>query len=247
MSVAVSLAPFRSTKAAVKLHTLHDLRGNIPAFIHISDGRLHDVNILDPLLPEIGVFYFMDRDYLDFSRLHVMNQIGSYFVLRAKSNTKYQRIYSRKVDRSTDVVCDKTVKLWDTNSTDKFPDALRRISFKDLERNKKLVFLTNNTQLSALILAELYKSRWQVELFFKWVKQHLRINSFYVVSENAAKSQLWIAVSVYVLCAIIKKLLHLEQTLFTILQILSLTQFARQSFETVWYRDRAFGMTASGV
>ena len=189
----------------------------------------------------------MDRDYLDFSRLHVMNQIGSYFVLRAKSNTKYQRIYSRKVDRSTDVVCDKTVKLWDTNSTDKFPDALRRISFKDLERNKKLVFLTNNTQLSALILAELYKSRWQVELFFKWVKQHLRINSFYVVSENAAKSQLWIAVSVYVLCAIIKKLLHLEQTLFTILQILSLTQFARQSFETVWYRDRAFGMTASGV
>ena len=171
-------APFRSTKAAVKLHTLLDLRGNIPAFIHISDGKLHDVNILDQLLPEIGAFYIMDRAYLDFSRLHVMNQIGSFFVLRAKSNTKYQRIYSRKVDRSTGVVCDQSVKLCGTNSSDKFPDTLRRISYKDLERNKKLVFLTNNTQLPALTIAELYKSRWQVELFFKWIKQHLRIKSF---------------------------------------------------------------------
>ena len=220
-------APFRSTKAAVKLHTLLDLRGNIPAFIHISDGKLHDVNILDQLLPEIGAFYIMDRAYLDFSRLHVMNQIGSFFVLRAKSNTKYQRIYSRKVDRSTGVVCDQTVKLCGTNSSDKYPDTLRRISYKDLERNKKLVFLTNNTQLPALTIAELYKSRWQVELFFKWIKQHLRIKSFYGVSENAVKSQLWIAVSVYVLCAIIKKRLHLEQTLYTILQTLSLTLFEK--------------------
>ena len=222
-------APFRSTKAAVKLHTLLDLRGNIPAFIHISDGKLHDVNILDQLLPEIGAFYIMDRAYLDFSRLHVMNQIGSYFVLRAKSNTKYQRIYSHKVDRSTGVVCDQTVKLCGTNSGDKYPDALRRISYKDLERNKKLTFLTNNTQLPALTIAELYKSRWQVELFFKWIKQHLRIKSFYGVSENAVKSQLWIAVSVYVLCAIIKKRLVLEQTLYTILQTLSLTLFEKTS------------------
>ena len=189
--------------------------------------KLHDVNILDQLLPEIGAFYIMDRAYLDFSRLHVMNQIGSFFVLRAKSNTKYQRIYSRKVDRSTGVVCDQTVKLCGTNSSDKYPDTLRRISYKDLERNKKLVFLTNNTQLPPLTIAELYKSRWQVELFFKWIKQHLRIKSFYGVSENAVKSQLWIAVSVYVLCAIIKKRLHLEQTLYTILQTLSLTLFEK--------------------
>ena len=222
-------APFRSTKAAVKLHTLLDLRGNIPAFIHISDGKLHDVNILNQLLPEIGAFYIMDRAYLDFSRLHVMNQIGSYFVLRAKSNTQYQRIYSHKVDRSTGVVCDQTVKLCSTNSGDKFPDALRRISYKDLERNKKLTFLTNNTQLLALTIAELYKSRWQVELFFKWIKQHLRIKSFYGVSENAVKSQFWIAVSVYVLCAIINKRLVLEQTLYTILQTLSLTLFEKNS------------------
>ena len=220
-------APFRRTKAAVKLHTLLDLRGNIPAFIHISDGKLHDVNILEQLIPESGAFYIMDRAYLDFSRLHVMNQIGSYFVLRAKSNTKCQRIYSQPVDRSTGVICDQIVKLCGTNSANKYPNTLRRISYRDLERNKKLVFLTNDTELPALTIAELYKSRWQVELFFKWIKQHLRIKSFYGVSENAVKSQLWIAVSVYVLCAIIKKRLHLEQSLYTILQTLSLTLFEK--------------------
>ena len=173
-------APFRKTKAAVKLHTLLDLRGNIPAFIHISDGKLHDVNILDHLRPECDAFYIMDRAYLDFSRLHLMDQIGSYFVLRAKSNTQCERIYSRPVDRSTGVICDQIVRLSGTASTDKYPDKLRRISYRDAERDKKLVFLTNSTELPALTIAELYKSRWQVELFFKWILYRARYRIHYV-------------------------------------------------------------------
>ena len=222
-------APFRQTKAAVKLHTLLDLQGNIPAFIHISDGKLHDVNILDQLIPESGAFYIMDRGYLDFTRLQVLNMVGSHFVLRAKKNTRYQRVYSQPVDRSTGVICDQRVRLTGTKTKDQYPELLRRIRYRDPQRDKNLVFLTNNMELAPLTIAELYKSRWQVELFFKWIKQHLRIKSFYGNSENAVKSQLWIAISVYVLCAIIKKKAQSELSLYTIMQVFSLTLFERIS------------------
>ena len=220
-------APFRSTKAAVKLHTLLDLRGKLPAFIHISDGKMHDVNILDQLWPEPNAFYIMDRAYLDFERLYLLHQMKSFFVLRAKSNTAFRRLYSHRVDRSSGVICDQTIMLTGLNTRDKYPQPLRRISYRHPQRDKKLVFLTNDIELPALTITELYRSRWQVELFFKWIKQHLRIKSFYGVSENAVKSQLWIAISVYVLCAIIKKRLHLEQSLYTILQTLSLILFEK--------------------
>jgi hypothetical protein len=220
-------APFMSSKAAVKLHTLLDLRGNIPAFIHISDGKVHEVNILDQLIPEAGAFYVVDRGFLDYTRLYRFHQAGSFFVTRARANTSTRRRYSHPVDRSTGLVCDHTVVLTNPYSAPHFPAPLRRIRFKDLDTAKTLVFLTNNFVLPALTITQLYRCRWQVELFFKWIKQHLRIKAFFGTSENAVKSQIWIAVSVYVLVAIIKKRLNLQATLFQLLQILSVTMFER--------------------
>jgi hypothetical protein len=217
-------APFRSTKAAIKLHTLIDLRGNIPSFIHLSDGKLHDVNVLDELLPEPGAFYVMDRGYLDFERLHRLHLAGAFFVTRAKSNLKATRRYSRPVDRSTGLICDQTITLTVFYSKTGYPEALRRIRFKT-DEGKTLVFLTNNFALPAFTITELYRCRWQVELFFKWIKQHLRIKSFFGTSENAVKTQVWIAVSVYVLAAIVKKRLGLDASLYETLQILNLTMF----------------------
>jgi uncharacterized protein DUF4372/DDE family transposase len=220
-------APFMSTKAAVKLHTLLDLRGNIPAFIHISDGKLHEVNILDELLPEAGAFYVMDRGFLDYARLYRFHQAGSFFVTRARANSPTQRRYSHPVDRTTGLICDHTVVLTNPYALHHFPAPLRRIRFKDRESANTFVFLTNNFTLPALTITQLYRCRWQVELFFKWIKQHLRIKAFFGTSENAVKSQIWIAVSVYVLVAIIKKRLNLEASLFQLLQILSVTMFER--------------------
>ena len=220
-------APFRSAKAAIKLHTLLDLRGNIPAFIHISDGKMHEVNILDQLLPEPGAFYIMDRGFLDFERLYRFHQAGSFFVTRGKSNLKVQRRYSHPVDRKTGLICDQSVVLTGFYSHHGFEAPLRRIRFKDPETAKTLVFLTNNFVLPAFTITELYRCRWQVELFFKWIKQHLRIKAFYGTSENAVKSQIWIAVSAYVLVAIVKKRLRLSASLYEILQILSLTMFEK--------------------
>jgi len=217
-------APFRSTKAAIKLHTLIDLRGNIPSFIHISDGKLHDVNVLDELLPEAGAFYVMDRAYLDFERLHRLHLAGAFFVTRARSNLKATRRYSHPVDRATGLICDQTITLTVFYSKTGYPEALRRIRFKT-DEGKTLVFLTNNFALPAFTITELYRCRWQVELFFKWIKQHLRIKSFFGTSENAVKTQVWIAVSVYVLVAIVRKRLALDASLYETLQILSLTMF----------------------
>jgi len=224
-------APFRSTKAAIKLHTLLDLRGNIPSFLHISDGKLHDVNVLDLLLPEPGAFYIMDRGYIDFDRLYQLHEAKSFFVTRAKSNLKAQRRYSHPVDRSTGLICDQTIVLTGFYSKQDFDTPLRRVRFKDPTTGKRLVFLTNNFILPALTIADLYRCRWQVELFFKWIKQHLRIKVFFGTSENAVKTQIWIAVSVYVLVAIVKKRLNLSATLYEILQILSLTMFERISLD----------------
>jgi Domain of unknown function (DUF4372)/Transposase DDE domain len=222
-------APFRSTKAAVKLHTLLDLRGNIPSFIFISDGKLHDVNILDQLTPEAGAFYVMDRGYIDFERLGRFHDAGSFFVTRAKSNLKAQRRYSHPVDRSSGLICDQTVALTVFYSRKGFQAPLRRIRFRDPESGKRLVFLTNNFALPAITITQLYRMRWQVELFFKWIKQHLRIKAFFGTTENAVKSQIWIAVSVYVLVAIVRKRLNLSASLYEMLQILSLTMFERTS------------------
>ena len=230
IDLCLSLFPwanFRKTKGAVKLHTLLDLRGAIPAFVHVSHGKVHDVNILDRLVPEPGAFYVMDRAYLDFSRLHVLHLHGGYFVLRSKSNTKLRRILSRPVDRTTGLICDQVVVPAGVTTSVAYPDRLRRIKYRDKIRNKVLVFLTNNFVLPALTITELYRARWQVELFFKWIKQHLRIKSFFGTSSNAVKSQLWIAISVYVLIAIIRKRLNLELNLHTILQILSLSVFEK--------------------
>jgi hypothetical protein len=224
-------AEFRSTKAAVKLHTLLDLRGAIPSFIHISDGKLHDVNVLDLLLPEPGAFYIMDRAYLDFARLYALDQAGSFFVTRAKSNMNARRLYSAAVDRSTGLICDQTIALNNFYAAKDYPAHLRRIRYRDPDTDKSLVFLTNNTLLPPLTICALYKSRWQVELFFKWIKQHLRIKRFYGTSENAVKTQIWIAVAVYVLVAIIKKELNLKASLHTLLQILSLTLFEKVSMQ----------------
>ena len=222
-------AHFRKTKSAIKLHTLLDLQGNIPAFIHISDGKLHDVKALDFLPPEAGAFYIMDRAYLDFFRLFELHQASAFFVLRAKSNTKFRRLYSRPVDRASGLICDQTIKVTGVKTARSYPHTLRRIKYRDKDRNKTLVFLTNNFTLPALTIADLYRCRWQVELFFKWIKQNLRIKTFFGTSENAVKSQIWIAVSVYVLIAIIKKRLVLEPSLYTILQILSVTVFEKTS------------------
>jgi hypothetical protein len=220
-------APFRSTKAAIKMHTLLDLRGAIPAFIHISDGKLHDVNVLDMLTFEAGAFYVMDRGYVDFERLYALHQAGAFFVTRAKSPMDARRVYSAPTDRATGVICDQRVMLNGYYSARKYPEHLRRIRFKDPDSGKTLVFLTNNTALPALTIAALYKSRWQVELFFKWIKQHLRIKKFLGTSENAVKTQIWCAVSTYVLIAIVKKQLHLNASLYTCLQILSVSVFEK--------------------
>ena len=220
-------APFRSTKAAIKLHTLLDLRGAIPAFIHISDGKLHDVNVLDMLTFEAGAFYVMDRGYVDFERLYALHQAGAFFVTRAKSPMDARRVYSAPTERDTGVICDQRVMLNGYYSARKYPEHLRRIRFKDPETGKTLVFLTNNTTLPALTIAALYKSRWQVELFFKWIKQHLRIKKFLGTSENAVKTQIWCAVSTYVLIAIVKKELQLDASLYTCLQILSVSVFEK--------------------
>src|SRR5882724_1501276 len=220
-------APFRSTKAAIKLHTLLDLRGSIPSFIDISEGNVHDVNVLDLLIPEPGAFYVMDRAYLDFERLFSLTQAGAFFVTRSKKNTDTRRVYSAPTDRTAGLICDQTVVLNGVRSSQRYPQQLRRIRFKAPESATTLVFLTNHFQLPALTVCALYKCRWQVELFFKWLKQHLRIKRFFGTSENAVKTQIWIAVSVYVLVAIIKKQLHLDASLHTLLQILSLTLFEK--------------------
>ncbi len=219
-------APFRDTKAAVKLHTLLDLRGAIPAFIHISDGKLHDVNVLDLLIPEPGAFYVMDRGYLDFARLYTLHQAGSFFVTRAKSNSKFRRVYSLPVDRATGVICDQWVKLTGFYSHQDYPERLRRIHYRDAQ-GRRLVFLTNHLSLPSRSVCDLYRQRWQVELFFKWIKQHLRIKRFYGTSENAVKTQVWIAICVYVLVAITRKRLGVKPSLYSMLQILSVTPFEK--------------------
>jgi len=220
-------APFKSTKAAIKLHTLLDLRGSIPSFIYISDGKMHDVKVLDLLQPEPGAFYVMDRGYLDFERLARLDNAGSFFVTRAKSNTQVRRRYSRPIDRSTGLVCDQTVVLMGYYTRKGFDSPLRRVKFNDPETGKTLVFLSNNFALPAMTIAKLYKYRWRVELFFKWIKQHLRIKAFFGETENAVKTQIWSAVCVYVLVAIVKKRLAIKASLYEMLQILSLTLFEK--------------------
>lgn len=220
-------ANFRKNKGAIKLHTLLDLRGNIPSFIYISDGKLHEVNTLDYIPVEPAAFYVMDRGYLDFARLHALSQAAAYFVIRGKSNLQYRRVYSHTVEPDTGVICDQTVKLTGPRTMKAYPEMFRRVKFYDAETDKTLVFLTNNFTLPSLTIAKLYQSRWQVELFFKWVKQNLRIKTFYGTSENAVKTQIWIAVSVYVIVAIIKKQLKLEASLYTILQVLSISVFEK--------------------
>ena len=232
-------APFRSTKAAIKLHTLLDLRGAIPAFIHISDGKLHDVNVLDMLSFEAGAFYVMDRGYVDFERLYALHQAGAFFVTRAKSPMDARRVYSTPTDRSTGVISDQKVMLNGYYSARKYPEHLRRIRFKDPETGKTLIFLTNNTALPPLTIAALYKSRWQVELFFKWIKQHLRIKHFLGNSENAVKTQVWCAVATYVLIAIVKKELQLDASLYTCLQILSVSVFEKTEISCALQADAA--------
>jgi len=220
-------AKFRRHKGAVKLHTLLDLHGNIPTFISITSGKVHDVNILDEIAPEAGAFYVMDRGYVDFERLYVFTLSAAFFVVRTKSNVLIQRRYSHPVDQATGVRSDHTVILTAINSVNAYPDQLRRVSYLDLKTRKRFKFLTNNFMLPALTIAQIYKSRWQVELFFKWIKQHLRIKAFYGTSENAVKTQIWVAVSVYVLVAIVRKRLTLEASLYQILQILSVTLFEK--------------------
>ena len=220
-------AHFRTSKAAVKMHTQIDLRGNIPSFIHVSDGKMHEVNVLDLMTPESGSFTIMDRGFLDFSRLYRLTQAGAFFVIRPKSNTAFQRVYSRSVDKATGLRSDQTVRLAGVMSVDDYPQYLRYVSFYDEESDKRLGFFTNNFELPALTIAQLYKCRWQVELFFKWIKQHLRIKAFFGTNENAVKTQIWIAISVYVLVAIVKKRLGIQASLYTILQILSLTLFEK--------------------
>ena len=220
-------ARFRSTKAAVKMHTLLDLRGNIPTFIHITDGKMHEVNVLDILIPEAGSFYIMDRGFTDFARWFTLHQAQAFFVIRGKSNLLFRRVYSRPVDKSTGLRCDQTIALTTPKANKEYPQHLRRIKFYDAEHDRHLVFLTNNFDLPALTIAQLYRCRWQVELFFKWIKQHLRIKRFFGTTENAVKTQIWIAIAVYVLVAIVKKRLKTEASLYTILQILSLTLFEK--------------------
>jgi hypothetical protein len=229
-------AAFRRAKAAVKLHTLMDLRGSIPSFIHVSDGKMHDVNALDLLIPEAGSFYIMDRAYLSFGRLSVLHTASAFFITRAKSNTDMRRLYSAPRDRSKGIMCDQTVLFNGTKASADYPHKLRRIKFKDLESGRLLVFLTNNFTLPATTIAELYRNRWQVELFFKWIKQHLRIKKFYGLSENAVKCQIWIAVSVYLLVAIVRKRLGIEASLHSILQICSVMPFEKMPVQQAFQK-----------
>ena len=221
-------ARFRTTKAGVKLHALLDLRGSIPSFIDITDAKVHDVNNLDKLIPEPDSIYVMDRANLDFERLYRMHQCSTYFVIRKKTNTNFKRLYSNKIDKSTVLKCDQIIVLSGYYSRKSFPDKLRRVKYYDLETEKLLNFFTNQFTFSALTISELYRCRWRVEIFFKWIKQHLRIKSFYGTSENAVKTQIWIAISVYVLVAIMKKRMQIELSLYTILQILSITLFEKK-------------------
>jgi hypothetical protein len=230
-------AHFRSTKSAVKMHTLLDLRGNIASFIHISDGKLHDVHALDMVVPEAGAIYVMDRGYIDFARLHRLHQTDAFFVTRAKSNLSAQRVYSAPTDRATGVIADQTIALDSPRTGQDYPEHLRRIRFRDAETANTLIFLTNQTALPASTICDLYKSRWQVELFFKWIKQHLRIKQFYGTSENAVKTQIWIAVSVYVLVAIVRKRLNIEVSLYTLMQVFSLAIFEKIPIRTAFLRE----------
>ena len=229
--------PWRKQGAAVKMHTLLDLRGNIPSFIHVSDGKLHDVHALDLLLPEAGAIYVMDRGYVDFARLHVLHLAGAFFVTRAKSNMDAHRVYSAPTDRTAGIVCDQTIALDGHYTSQHYPEHLRRIRLRDTETRRTLVFLTNQFGLPAATICALYKSRWQVELFFKWIKQHLRIKRFFGTSENAVKTQIWIALSVYVLVAIVKKRLTLDASLYTLLQILSVTLFEKMPMHQALAQD----------
>jgi hypothetical protein len=234
IDLSLSLFPwahFRRAKAAVKLHTLLDLRGNIPTFIHISDGKLHEVNVLDQITFEAGSFYVMDRGFLDFGRLHALHRAQAFFVIRAKSNLQYRRLYSHPIDKASGLHGDQTVVLTGMQSCTDYPSPLRRITFYDAKHDKLLVFLTNHFDLPALTITELYRCRWQVELFFKWIKQHLRIKAFFGTSENAVKTQVWIAIAVYVLVAVVKKRLNIDASLYTILQILSLTLFEKMPLD----------------
>jgi hypothetical protein len=236
IDLCLSLFPwahFRSTKAAVKMHTLLDLRGNIPSFIHISEGNLHDVHALDMILPEAGAIYLMDRGYVDFARLYRLHQAGAFFVTRAKSNLNAHRVYSSATDRTIGVIADQKIALDGHYTRQDYPVHIRRVRFRDPETEKTLVFLTNQTTLPAVTICDLYKSRWQVELFFKWIKQHLRIKAFYGTSENAVKTQIWIAVSIYVLVAIIRKRLKLDVSLYTLMQVISVTVFEKASIESM--------------
>jgi len=220
-------AEFKQTKSAIKLHTLLDLRGSIPTFIHITEGKVHEVNILDELLPEAGAIYVMDRGYLDFYRLHDLTEASAFFVIRAKSNLACRRLYSASAERDSGLLCDQTIVLTGQRSARFYPDKLRRIKVRDLETGKIIVLLSNNFKLPATTIAQLYRCRWQIELFFKWIKQNLRIKAFYGTSENAVKTQIWIAVTVYLLVAIMKKRLQIEASLYTILQVLSVSSFER--------------------
>jgi len=226
-------AKFRKTKGAVKLHTLLNLRGSIPEFIHITEGRVHDVNILDLLIFQAGSFYVMDRGYLDFARLYIIHQSSAFFVTRAKRNLAARRRYSRPVDKSTGLRADQTIVLTGVNTSKDYPEPLRRVSYYDAETDKHLIFLTNNFTLPALTVASLFKARWRVEIFFKWIKQHLRIKAFYGTSENAVKTQVWTAVCVYVLVAILKKRLATDRSLYTILQVLSVSQFEKEPLQSL--------------
>jgi hypothetical protein len=239
IDLCLSLFPwavFRKHKGAVKLHTLLDLRGSIPVVVVITHGKIHDVNILDQIVIEPGAFYVVDRGYLDFARLHRIHTSGAFFVIRAKRNFRFHRLYSQKVDRSTGIHCDQLVVLENFYAKKDYPSKLRRIRYYDSKNNKHLVFLTNNLTLPSRTIADIYRCRWHIELFFKWIKQHLRIKAFYGTSENAVKTQIWIAISVYVLMAIIKKLLKLEPSLYTMLQILSVTLFEKTSILQVLSR-----------
>jgi hypothetical protein len=240
-------ARFQSSKAAVRLHTLLDLRGNIPTFIHIRDGKLHEVSVLDQLLIEPGAFYIMDRGLLDYERLYLFHLEGAFFVIKARSNLRFKRRYTHPVDRSSGLVCDQTIVLALEHSAERYLETLRRVRFKDPQTGKSLIVLTNNFALPALTICALYRSRWQVELFFKWIKQHLRIKSFFGTSENAVKTQIWIAVSVYVLVAIVKKRLKLEASLYELLQILSLTMFERTELRQLLTLERLESETLVSV
>jgi len=245
IDLCLSLFPwarFRKTKGAIKLHTLLNLRGSIPEFIHISDGKLHDVNVLDILIVQPGSFYLMDRGYVDFARLYTIQQASAFFVIRSKRNFQFKRRYSHPVDKSTGLRCDQTIITTGVGAAKDYPIPLRRIRYYDADTGKSLIFITNNFELPALIIARLYKARWQVELFFKWIKQHLRIKAFYGTAANAVKTQVWIAVCVYVLVAILKKRLDLDQSLYTILQFLSVSIFEKtpisEAFSQEFYKTK---------